>query len=172
MQTVCSFLTKFASLILWVLHCFDRVIYKGYLPISRLAEFEKFVDCILKQRRADFAKKTARQWSQRLVEHAQSYARQHRRPFEYRQGKVDKDHWAQEPLASTRRDPGTHWHPVRPGNVSHVPAGRGSGPAVLPTHPDPTTGPVLLLSGSRPGVAPCAATNLGAVHLSGLRQWA
>src|SRR5687768_16958888 len=98
MQTVCSFLTKFASLIVWVLHCFDRVLLKGYLPISRLAEFEKFVDFVLKQRRCEYAKKTARQWSQRLVEHAQSYARRHHRPFEYRQGKVDKDQWAKNHL--------------------------------------------------------------------------
>ena len=32
MKTVCSFVAKFASLIAWNLSCFDRVIFKGYLP--------------------------------------------------------------------------------------------------------------------------------------------
>ncbi len=44
MKTVCSFVAKFASVISWVLSCFDRVIFKGHLPISRAYEFENFVD--------------------------------------------------------------------------------------------------------------------------------
>jgi hypothetical protein len=32
MSSVCAFVTKFASLISCVLSCFDRVIFKGYLP--------------------------------------------------------------------------------------------------------------------------------------------
>ena len=54
MKTVCSFLAKFASVISWVLSCFDRVIFKGHLPISRVAEFERFVDYVLKVRRVEF----------------------------------------------------------------------------------------------------------------------
>jgi hypothetical protein len=56
MKTVCSFLTKFSSLIAWVHSCFDRVIFKGHLPISQPATFERFVDYVLKIRRTDFLK--------------------------------------------------------------------------------------------------------------------
>jgi hypothetical protein len=96
MPTVGSFVAKFSSLIVWVLSCFDRVIFKGHLPISRPREFEKFVDYRLKLRRCDFLKTTAPQWSERIVDHAKDYAQQHGRLFEYRQGEVDKDAWAKE----------------------------------------------------------------------------
>jgi hypothetical protein len=98
MHTVCSFVAKFSSLIVWALSCFDRVIFKGHLPISRPREFEKFVDYRLKMRRADFLKTTAPQWSQRIVDHAKDYAAQQGRLFDYRQGAVDKDAWAREQL--------------------------------------------------------------------------
>jgi hypothetical protein len=101
MKTVCSFVTKFASVISWVLSCFDRVIFKGHLPISRPSEFEKFVDYVLKIRRADFMKITGPKWSNRLVEHAQRFARNHRRLYDYRSGEIDKDAWAQEQLEAS-----------------------------------------------------------------------
>ena len=41
MTQVCAFLEKFASLIVCVLSCFDRVIFKGYLPLSRVRELER-----------------------------------------------------------------------------------------------------------------------------------
>src|SRR5947208_1260380 len=98
MKSVCSFLVKFASLISWVLSCFDRVIFKGHLPISRIAEFERFVDYVLKIRRADFLKDLGPQWSERLVEHSKQVAHQGGRPWEYHPGDVDKDAWAKEQL--------------------------------------------------------------------------
>lgn len=58
MKTLCSFLTKFASVICWSLSCFDRVLFKGHLPISRPFQMENFVDYVLKMRRCDFFKKT------------------------------------------------------------------------------------------------------------------
>ena len=88
---VCSFLRKFSSLISWALSCFDRVIFKGHLPISRVSQFESFVDYVLKLRRADFLKVVAPTWSNRLVEHAQAFAQQAGRTYEYIPGKVDKD---------------------------------------------------------------------------------
>jgi hypothetical protein len=94
MKTVCRFVSKFSSLIACVLHCFDRVIFKGYLPLSRPATMEQFVDGVLKIRRSDFLKTTARQWSQRLVEHAKQFAAGRDRPFEYHQGQLRKDEWA------------------------------------------------------------------------------
>ena len=98
MLPVCSFVAKFSTRIVWVCSCFDRVIFKGHLPISRASEFEKVVDYGLKMRRYDFLKTTAPQWSERLVDHAKDYAQQQHRQFEYRQGQVDKDAWAKEQL--------------------------------------------------------------------------
>ena len=99
MKTVCSFYAgKFASLISWVLSCFDRVIFKGHLPISRPEEFERFVDYRLKIRRADFLKVVAPAWSARLVDHAKAFAQKAGRVYEYLPGKVDKDAWAKEQL--------------------------------------------------------------------------
>jgi hypothetical protein len=98
MKTVCSFFAKFASVISWTLSCFDRVIFKGHLPISRLYAFENFVDYVLKLRRADFTKKLAPQWSNRLVEYAKGFARKAGRLYEYRQGDIDKDAWAKKQI--------------------------------------------------------------------------
>src|SRR5688572_25978037 len=74
MPPVSSFVAKFSSLIVWVLSCFDPVIFKGHLPISRPREFEKFVDYRLKMRRCEFLRTTAPQWSERLVTHAKQFA--------------------------------------------------------------------------------------------------
>lgn len=96
MKTVCSFLTRFSSIISWVLSCFDRVIFKGHLPISRPSQFEGFVDYVLRMRRADFLKVVAPRWSDRLVDHAKRFAQKHGRLYEYHAGEVDKDAWAKE----------------------------------------------------------------------------
>lgn len=99
MMTVCSFVAKFASLISWVLSCFDRVIIKGHLPISRDYELENFVDYRLKMRRLDFMEKVAPRWSERLVGHSKLFAQKCGRIWEYGVGNVDKDAWAKEQLA-------------------------------------------------------------------------
>jgi hypothetical protein len=99
MKTVCSFFVKFASVISWTLSCFDRVIFKGHLPISRVAEFERFVDYGLKIRRIDFLKIAGPQWSERLVEHSKQVAQKQGRRWEYYPGDIDKDAWAKEQLA-------------------------------------------------------------------------
>jgi len=96
MKTVCSFYGKFASIISWVLSCFDRVLFKGHLPISRVDQFERFIDYVLKIRRADFLKVVGPEWSDRLVEHAKRFAERSRRPYLYFTGKIDKDAWAKE----------------------------------------------------------------------------
>jgi hypothetical protein len=98
MRIVCSFGSKFSSLIAWILSCFDRVIFKGHLPISRATEFERFVDYRLKIRRSDFLRVFGPQWSERLVEHSKGMARKHGRPWEYYAGDIDKDAWAKEQL--------------------------------------------------------------------------
>ncbi len=54
MKTLSRFVTKFTNLIVAVLSCFDRVIFKGYLPITNQPALEGFIDHILKIRRGDF----------------------------------------------------------------------------------------------------------------------
>jgi hypothetical protein len=99
MKTVCSFVVKFSSLISWVLSCFDRVIFKGHLPISQPYELENFVDYRLKMRRYDFLKVLAPKWSARLVAHSRVFAEKAgKRPWEFLRGDVDKDAWAKEQL--------------------------------------------------------------------------
>ena len=83
MKTLCPFTTKFSSIISWKLSCFDRVIFKGHLPINRADVLEKFVDHTLKMRRYDFIKYTAPAWSERLVDHAKDYAAKFGRTYEY-----------------------------------------------------------------------------------------
>ena len=51
MKTLSRFVAKFTNLIVAVLSCFDRVIFKGYLPITNGPALEGFVDHILKIRR-------------------------------------------------------------------------------------------------------------------------
>jgi len=94
MKTLCPFVTKFSSIISWKLSCFDRVIFKGHLPINRAEVLQKFVDRTLKIRRYDFIHNTAPAWSESLVDHAKEYAAKFGRTYEYRQGDVDKDVWA------------------------------------------------------------------------------
>jgi hypothetical protein len=108
MKTVSPFHTKFTTLISWILSCFDRVLFKGHLPISRPSDFERFVDRVLKIRRADFMKTLGPQWSDRLVKHSKSLAEQSSRLWEYHAGEVDKDAWAKRQLQE---------HPVSEGLV-------------------------------------------------------
>jgi hypothetical protein len=98
MKTVCTFLVKFASIISWTLSCFDRVLFRGHLPISRPYEIENFVDYVLKMRRADFMETLLPRWSNRLVKYAKGFARKAGRLYEFRQGEVDKDAWAKKQL--------------------------------------------------------------------------
>ena len=44
MAAVCEFFVRFASLIVWKLSCFDRVIFKGHLSFSRVGRFEAWVE--------------------------------------------------------------------------------------------------------------------------------
>ena len=66
MKTLSRFVSKFTSLIVAVLSCFDRVLFKGHLPINYGSALEGFVDNVLKIRRCDFmafAEKHPRPWS-------------------------------------------------------------------------------------------------------------
>ncbi len=94
MKTLSRFVTKFTRLIVAVLSCFDRVIFKGHLALSAPHELEYFVDCVLKVRRSVFMKTVAPHYSGLLVAHAQDWARKARRIYMYRTGQFRKDEWA------------------------------------------------------------------------------
>jgi hypothetical protein len=96
MKTLSRFVTKFTHLIVAVLSCFDRVIFKGHLALAAPRELEYFVDRVLKVRRSDFMKTLAPQYSDRLVQHARDWAREAGRTYEYRTGQFRKDQWAQD----------------------------------------------------------------------------
>jgi hypothetical protein len=85
-----TFVTKFSSSIVAVLSCFDRVIFKGYLPFGGDEHLNAFVDGNLKIRRKDFLPELQRM-SQELVEHAQHMAREAGAPYHYLQGKHSKE---------------------------------------------------------------------------------
>jgi hypothetical protein len=106
MATVSRFLTKFASLIVCTLHCFDRVIFKGHLAMASPRELERFVDYVLKVRRSHFIKVLAPSYSDRLVEHAQRFAKNAGRTYVYRTGSFRKDHWAEQLIREQRIESG------------------------------------------------------------------
>jgi len=106
MNTVWRFLTKFASLIVCTLHCFDRVIFKGHLAMASPRELERFVDYVLKVRRSHFIKVLAPGYSDSLVEHAQRFAKKAGRTYLYRTGSFRKDRWAKQLIREQRIDSG------------------------------------------------------------------
>jgi len=106
MSTVWRFLAKYTSLIVCTLHCFDRVIFKGHLPLAAPAELERFVDWVLKVRRCHFIKVLAPQYAGVLVRHAQQVARQAGRTYCYRTGALQKDKWAEGLMREQRIERG------------------------------------------------------------------
>src|SRR6516162_6806756 len=73
MKMLSRFAAKFTGLIVAVLSCFDRVIFKGRLPISNGPAHEGFVDHVLKIRRCDFMA-FAERLSEALVDRAKRAA--------------------------------------------------------------------------------------------------
>jgi hypothetical protein len=106
MSTVWQFVTKFASLIVCSLHCFDRVLFKAHLPMAAPRELERFVDYVLRVRRSHFIKTVAPQWSDFLVRHAQQAAAKAERTYLYRTGSFKKDQWAEGLLREQRIEGG------------------------------------------------------------------
>src|SRR4051794_4576607 len=97
MKTLSRFVTKFTSLIVAVLSCFDRVIFKGYLPFTNGPALEGFVDHVLKIRRCDFMAFAQKQ-SETLVDHARRLAQEAGAEYRYLQGKPRKDKLVDEIL--------------------------------------------------------------------------
>ena len=90
MKTLSRFVTKFTNLIVAVLSCFDRVIFKGHLPINNGKALEGFVDHVLKICRKDFMA-FAEKSSQALVDHAQRVAQEAGAEYRFLQGHHRKD---------------------------------------------------------------------------------
>src|SRR5579872_7282139 len=85
MKSLSRFVSKFTSLIVAVLSCFDRVIFKGYLPITNGAALERFVDHVLKIRRCDFMR-FAEERSETVVNYAKSLAQEAGAEYRFLQG--------------------------------------------------------------------------------------
>jgi hypothetical protein len=90
MKTLSRFVTKFTSLIVTVLSCFDRVIFKGHSPLSNGPALEGFVDHELKIRRCDFMA-FAEQKSEIVVNHAKRLAQESGAEYHFLQGSHRKD---------------------------------------------------------------------------------
>jgi hypothetical protein len=84
------FVKRFTSSIVAVLGCFDRVLFKGYLPIRCDSQLNGFVDHALKMKRKDFLPFVEAQ-SQQLVEHAQRLAEQAGVPYQHLRGAHSKE---------------------------------------------------------------------------------
>lgn len=95
MKFASRFFNQFQSLIVCVLSCFDRVIFKGYLPFHSVGSLNSWVDYGLRMRRTDFIKQLE-QRSQELVDHAKTLAEKAGRPYEYRRGWFRKERVIQD----------------------------------------------------------------------------
>jgi hypothetical protein len=90
MSTPVDFTQKFAADIVARLDCYDRVIFKGYLPFGNDGHLNAYVDGVLHMRRKDFLP-FVKQQSQQLVEHAQHLAERAGAPYQHFEYCPDKD---------------------------------------------------------------------------------
>jgi hypothetical protein len=105
MQATNPFLVKFASSIIAVLGCHDRVIFKGHLPFSDEVHLNRFVDHTLRIKRKDFLAFAAEK-SELLVTSAKNLAAQHGAPYLYLQGHVRKEDLVQQQIRERRLSDG------------------------------------------------------------------
>jgi hypothetical protein len=105
MQATNPFLVKFASSIIAVLGCHDRVIFKGHLPFSDEHHLNRFVDHTLRIKRKDFLAFAAEK-SERLVTSAKDFAAQHGAPYVYLQGRHRKEDLIQQQIRQRRLSEG------------------------------------------------------------------
>lgn len=84
-----KFLAKHNDSIITTLGCFDRLLFKGYLPFGGDSHLNQFVDR-LNIRRKDFLP-LVEPMSERLVQHAQAMCQQANAPYHYLQGKQRKE---------------------------------------------------------------------------------
>ncbi len=88
------FLAKHADKIQGTLSCFDRILFRGYLPFFSGAAFAAFLDR-RGIRRPELKSFLLRQ-AARLKEHARSMAQREGRPFQYFGGRVRKEDLARQ----------------------------------------------------------------------------
>jgi hypothetical protein len=95
-----SFLEKHADSITGTLSCFDRMIFKGYLPVNRPDTLQKYLSYkgIL---RKDFGK-VAKGLSDRIAQHAKAVAEHNGRPYNYFRKLPDKEGFAREIMKRDR----------------------------------------------------------------------
>jgi hypothetical protein len=101
MQATNPFLVKFASSIIAVLSCHDRVIFKGHLPFGDEAHLNRFVDRVLGIKRKDFLPFLEGK-ADLLVNHAKDLAAQQGAPYIYLQGRQRKDDLVQQQIRARR----------------------------------------------------------------------
>ena len=95
-----AFVTKHAHTIRGVLSCFDRVLFRGYVPLMSgyaMAEFLK-----LKQVQRRTLKSFLLTQAERVKKHALSMATEARRPYQYLSGPTRKEDLAR-PIAARDR---------------------------------------------------------------------
>lgn len=105
MQAANSFALKFASSIIAILGCHDRVIFKGYLPFFGDAHLNRFVDHTLRIKRKDFIP-FLEQKSDTLVNSAKDFAAQHDAPYLYLQGRHRKEDLVQNTIRERKLSEG------------------------------------------------------------------
>ena len=105
MKTPNPFVVKFASSLIAVLSCHDRVIFKGHLPFADEAHLNRFVDHTLRIKRTDFLA-FAEEKSELLVTHAKEVAAQHGAPYQYLQGHHRKEDLVQQQIRARRLSEG------------------------------------------------------------------
>ena len=89
-----EFIRKYEARIHGVLSCFDRVIFRGYLPIMSGWAMAEFL-YRLNQNRSSL-RPFLLQNSERVKNHAMAMAKQYGRPFQYLASNIDKDAAAQQ----------------------------------------------------------------------------
>src|SRR3954447_20906611 len=105
MQATNPFLVKFASSIIAVLGCQDRVIFKGHLPFSAEAHLNRFLDHSLRIKRKDFLA-FAEEKAELLVTHAKDLAARHNAPYVYLQGRQRKEDLVSQQIRARRLSEG------------------------------------------------------------------
>src|SRR5438477_12300629 len=100
-----AFVAKFASSLIAVIGCQDRLIFKGHLPFSNEAHLNPLVGPTLRIKRKDFLA-FAEEKSQRLVTHAQDLPARHGAPYAYLQGAHRKEDLVQAQIRERRLSEG------------------------------------------------------------------
>ena len=89
-----KFVRKFNDRISGVISCFDRILFKGYLPIGWAESMERLLSrqgLLIK----DF-KQFVMKHSQRIKDHAEAIAAKQKRPFYYINGRIRKEDFARQ----------------------------------------------------------------------------